>query len=118
MSASPQKADIAETIVGAESVQAHVIIRVGGIMAASVPLTMRSDDEIVRRGRDHYRSVRFRNILVHVCNMPLAHDEAWRDEIDHGEFTKVLQRMNRFNFFAAGLMGVTALLAALARYLG
>ena len=39
---------------------------------------MRSDDEIVRRGRDHYRSVRFRNILVHVCNMPLAHHEARR----------------------------------------
>jgi hypothetical protein len=34
------------------------------------------------------------------------------------ELSKVLQRMNRRNFWAAGLMGVTALLAALARYLG
>jgi hypothetical protein len=32
--------------------------------------------------------------------------------------SKVLQRMNRLNFLAAGLMGITALLAALARYLG
>ena len=30
----------------------------------------------------------------------------------------MLQRMNKWNFLAAGLMGVTALLAALARYLG
>jgi hypothetical protein len=41
-----------------------------------------------------------------------------KDEIDQGELSKVLQRMNKWNFFAAGLMGVTALLAALARYLG
>jgi hypothetical protein len=34
------------------------------------------------------------------------------------ELSKALQRMNRRNFWAAGLMGVTALLAALARYLG
>jgi hypothetical protein len=40
------------------------------------------------------------------------------NEIDHGELSKVLQRMNRLNFLAAGLMGITALLAALARYLG
>ena len=34
------------------------------------------------------------------------------------ELSKALQRMSRRNFWAAGLMGVTALLAALARYLG
>jgi len=40
------------------------------------------------------------------------------EQLDHGELSKALQRMNRWNFWAAGLMGVTALLAALARYLG
>src|SRR5262249_56046442 len=34
------------------------------------------------------------------------------------ELSKALQRMNRWNFWAAGLMGVTALLSALARSLG
>jgi hypothetical protein len=34
------------------------------------------------------------------------------------ELSKALQRMSRWNFWAAGLMGVAALLAALARYLG
>ena len=50
-----------------------------------------------------------------MCRLPTKLGE---DEIDHGELSKVLQRMNKWNFFAAGLMGVTALLAALARYLG
>jgi hypothetical protein len=47
-------------------------------MAASVLLTMRSDDEILPRDRDHYRSVRFRNVLVHGCSMPLPYQKAWR----------------------------------------
>jgi hypothetical protein len=34
------------------------------------------------------------------------------------ELSKALQRMNRANFWAAGLMGVTALLSALGRLLG
>ena len=34
------------------------------------------------------------------------------------ELSKALQRMNRLNFWAAGLMGVTALLSALVRFLG
>jgi len=34
------------------------------------------------------------------------------------ELSKALQRMNRWDFWAAGLMGVTALLSALARFLG
>jgi hypothetical protein len=34
------------------------------------------------------------------------------------ELSKTLQRMNRLNFWAAGLMGVTALLSALSRFLG
>ena len=33
------------------------------------------------------------------------------------ELAKALQRMNRWNFWAAGLMGVTALLSALGRFL-
>ena len=33
------------------------------------------------------------------------------------ELSKALQRMNRLNFWAAGLMGVTALLSALGRFL-
>jgi hypothetical protein len=40
------------------------------------------------------------------------------EEIDHKELSKVLHRMNRWNFLAAGSMGITALLAAFARYLG
>jgi hypothetical protein len=41
------------------------------------------------------------------------------DELDKvTELSKALQRMNRWNFLAAGLMGVTALLSALGRYLG
>jgi hypothetical protein len=54
--------------------------------------------------------------LAAICRLPTLKPGV--DEIDHGELSKVLQRMNRWNFFAAGLMGVTALLAALARYLG
>ena len=50
------------------------------------------------------------------CRLPTLKSGA--DEIDHGELSKALRKMNRWNFFAAGLMGVTALLAALARYLG
>ena len=34
------------------------------------------------------------------------------------ELSKALQRMNRSNFWAAGLMGVTALLSALSRFIG
>ena len=51
-----------------------------------------------------------------MCRLPTMKPAA--QEIDHGELSKVLQRMNRWNFLAAGLMGVTALLAALLRYLG
>jgi len=47
-----------------------------------------------------------------MCRLPTMKPGA--QEIDHGELSKVLQRMNRWNFLAAGLMGVTALL----RYLG
>jgi hypothetical protein len=34
------------------------------------------------------------------------------------ELSKALRRMNRWNFWAAGLMGITALLSAVGRYLG
>jgi hypothetical protein len=41
------------------------------------------------------------------------------DEVDMvTELSKALQRMNRWNFWAAGLMGVTALLSAWGRFLG
>jgi hypothetical protein len=51
-----------------------------------------------------------------MCRLPTAKPGA--GEIDHGELSKALHRMNRWNFWAAGLMGVTALLAAFTRYLG
>jgi hypothetical protein len=52
-----------------------------------------------------------------MCRLP--HIKQGIDEPDKvTELSKALQRMNRWNFLAAGLMGVTALLAALARYLG
>jgi hypothetical protein len=51
-----------------------------------------------------------------MCRLPTAKPGA--ETIDHGELSKALRRMNRWNFLAAGLMGITALLAALARYLG
>jgi len=55
--------------------------------------------------------------LSAMCRLP--HIKRGMDEPDNvTELSKALQRMNRWNFCAAGLMGVTALLAALARYLG
>jgi len=51
-----------------------------------------------------------------MCRLPSAKPGA--TEIDHGELSKALHRMSRWNFWAAGLMGVTALLAAFSRYLG
>ena len=41
------------------------------------------------------------------------------DELDKvSELSNRLQRMSAWNFWAAGLMGVTALLSVLARFLG
>jgi hypothetical protein len=54
--------------------------------------------------------------MAAMCRLPTV--KHGTDEIDHKELSKALQRMNRRNFWAAGLMGVTALLSALARYLG
>jgi hypothetical protein len=51
-----------------------------------------------------------------MCRLPTAKPGA--EEIDHDELSKALHRMNRWNFWAAGMMGVTALLAAFSRYLG
>ena len=51
-----------------------------------------------------------------MCRLPTI--KPGTEQLDHGELSKALQQMNRWNFWAAGLMGVTALLAALARYLG
>jgi hypothetical protein len=50
-----------------------------------------------------------------MCRLPTA--KAGAEEIDHGELSKALHRISRRNFWAAGLMGVTALLAAFNRYL-
>jgi len=52
-----------------------------------------------------------------MCRLPSI--KPGKDELDTiTELSKALQRMNRWNFWAAGLMGVTALLAALGRFLG
>jgi len=52
-----------------------------------------------------------------MCRLPNIH--LGMDELDKvTELSKALRRMNRWNFWAAGLMGVTALLSALLRYLG
>jgi hypothetical protein len=50
-----------------------------------------------------------------MCRLPSIKPGA--DELDTvTELSKALQRMNRWNFWAAGLMGVTALLSALGRF--
>jgi hypothetical protein len=52
-----------------------------------------------------------------MCRLPSIKPGA--DELDTvAELSKALQRMNRWNFWAAGLMGVTALLSVLGRLLG
>jgi hypothetical protein len=51
-----------------------------------------------------------------MSRLPTARLDA--EEIDHRELSKALHRMNRWNFWAAGLMGFTALLGAFSRYLG
>ena len=52
-----------------------------------------------------------------MCRLPSIKLDT--DELDTvTELSKALQRMNRWNFWAAGLMGVTALLSALGRFLG
>ena len=52
-----------------------------------------------------------------MCRLPSI--RASTDEVGAvTELSKALQRMNRWNFWAAGLMGVTALLSALGRFLG
>lgn len=51
------------------------------------------------------------------CRLPRF--KAGTDELDMvSELSKALQRINRRNFWAAGLMGITALLSAWARFLG
>jgi hypothetical protein len=51
-----------------------------------------------------------------MCRLPSVRPGV--DELDNvAELSKALQRMNRWNFWAAGLMGVTALLSALGRFL-
>ena len=52
-----------------------------------------------------------------MCRLPSINSGA--NELDKvTELSKALQRMNRWNFWAAGLMGVTALLSASGRFLG
>jgi hypothetical protein len=56
----------------------------------------------------------FLSALCRIPHIKLSKEQS--DELT--ELSKALRRMNRWNFWAAGLMGVTALLAALGRYLG
>jgi hypothetical protein len=52
-----------------------------------------------------------------MCRLPSI--KSGMSELDKAtELSRVLRRMSRWNFWAAGLMGVTALLSALARFLG
>jgi hypothetical protein len=52
-----------------------------------------------------------------MCRLPSI--KASTDELDKvAELSKSLQTMNRSNFWAAGLMGIAALLSALGRFLG
>jgi hypothetical protein len=52
-----------------------------------------------------------------MCRLPSI--KPGLDEIDNiTELSNKLQRMSRWNFWAAGLMGVTALLSAWVRFLG
>jgi hypothetical protein len=51
-----------------------------------------------------------------MCRLPIA--KQGLDEEQITELSKALRRMNRWNFWAAGLMGVTALLSASVRFIG
>jgi hypothetical protein len=52
-----------------------------------------------------------------ICRLPSIKPST--DEVEAvTELSKALQTMNRSNFWAAGLMGITALLSALGRLLG
>jgi hypothetical protein len=51
-----------------------------------------------------------------MCRLPTI--KPGMEELDKDELSRALRKMNRRNFWAAGLMGVTALLSALGRYLG
>jgi hypothetical protein len=80
---------------------------------------IRSKYEIVYSDRSTDYGVWFRCILVRVSNVPLAQHQPSMDELDKvTELTNRLQRMSTWNFWAAGLMGVTALLSVWARFLG
>jgi hypothetical protein len=56
----------------------------------------------------------FASALCHLSSLKPGTDE--HDKIT--ELSGRLQRMSRWNFWAAGLMGVTALLSAWIRFLG
>jgi hypothetical protein len=52
-----------------------------------------------------------------MCRLPTLKVSA--DELDEvTELSKSLQRMSRWNFWAAGLMGIAALLSGVSRFLG
>jgi hypothetical protein len=52
-----------------------------------------------------------------LCRLPSI--KPGSDELDYlTEFAKALRRLNRRNFWAAGLMGTTALLSASGRFFG
>jgi hypothetical protein len=56
----------------------------------------------------------FRSAMCRLPSITPSTDEAGAAT----ELSKALQRMNRSNFWAAGLMGVAALLSAVGRMLG
>jgi hypothetical protein len=66
---------------------------------------MRSNDEIVRRGWNHYRRVRFRNILVYVRNMPLAHHEAGRERNRPRRIVEGAAKNEQIKFFGGRTNG-------------
>jgi hypothetical protein len=74
--------------------------------------------DIVYSDRSSDRRVWFGHFLVCVRNVPSA-----RNKTGHGQLRKMtelsnrLQRMSTWNFWAAGLMGVGALLSVWARLL-
>jgi hypothetical protein len=54
-----------------------------------------------------------------MCRLPSIGVKQGTGELDQAsELSKALQKMNRRNFWTAGLMGITALLSVWARLLG
>jgi hypothetical protein len=82
-------------------------------------LMIRSAYEVVCSDGSSDHGVWFRRILVRVGMCRLPGIKPSMDELDKvTELSNRLQRMSTWNFWAAGLMGVTALLSVWIRFLG